>query len=57
MPAVAAHQLALAHLRLHEQGMQVLERLLVSLELLGSGRLLGKFGEAQLYEWMLVMIF
>ena len=56
MPAVAAHQLALAHLRLHEEGVQVLERLLVGLELLGSGGLLGEFGEAQLCGWMFVLV-
>ena len=47
--AAAAHQLALHDLRLHEQAVQVLERLLVRLELLDRGRVLWQGGEAQLF--------
>lgn len=39
VPAVPTNQLPLHDLRLHEQMVQVLERLLVALQLLRSGRL------------------
>lgn len=48
MPAVPTYQLALVHLGFDEQRVQVLEHLLVGLELLGAGRLLGQLGKAQL---------
>ncbi len=48
MPAVPTHQLALVHLGLDEQRMQVLEHLLIGLELLSAGCLLGQLGKAQL---------
>ena len=48
VPAVAADQLALHDLRLHEQVVQVLEHLLVALQPLGRGGLSRKFGKAQL---------
>ena len=48
VPAVTAHELALHHLGLHEELVQLLEESLVGLEVLWRGRLLGEGGEAEL---------
>jgi hypothetical protein len=49
VPAVPANQLPLHDLCLHEQMMQILERLLVALQLLRSRGLCGQGWETQLY--------
>lgn len=47
---VAAHQLPFHHLRLHQQRVQVFERLVVvTLQFLCRGRLRGQLWEAQLF--------
>jgi hypothetical protein len=48
VPTVSAHKLALRHLCLKEQVMQILERLLIRLELLGRGGLLRELRETKL---------
>lgn len=48
VPAVTAHELALHHLGLHKQLVELLKESLVGLEILWRGGLLGERGKAEL---------